>query len=881
MHFGNDKARPLASGRRRAFHPVAQALEDRLVMAVDLASYATAPLGVLMAGNIGGAGAGPATGNGGGAGYSVADVGDVNGDGYADFVVGGPTIAVNTSGLFELGSGSNGTAYLVFGSRQVNSPQNIDFASLNANQRTGDLGTLGNATQTNPLNGTPGFAFDGITFRAGQQTLGQLGASVTALGDINGDGLADFMIGAPGAAGANGITAGFGRAYLVYGSRTMAVNANKSVDLDNVQPTSGLNVITFIGSQANGRAGRAVAGVGDVIPNGLPDIAIGAPFASINGVSGSGAVYVIDGAFLRPARTQTVNLADVGQPSGAAQSGLSNQNSIVFGGANPGSEAGTAIAGAGDFDKDGKADLLIGAASGSTGGAGAAYLIYGAGNLTTQSIAPPNGVFSINLSRLGNGTGTTDIRGAVFTGITGDIAGFALSTAGDFNNDGVSDILIGSPGFLNNTGRVSLIYGSAATPATPGAIEGTFPLNALPDTINHATFIGQGPNSLAGYSVSEVGRINADQINEIAFGAPGVNSGSGAVYLIPGNPNLLSGTITLNVAGIEIPSIAGQTITLSQPVGQNFLGTSVSGRLSAGGRTIDNDTIGDLVLGSAGYALNSTRGLAGAGFAVEGRFLQLGIPVSTAITSDISVGTSVNPPYVVNAKTPDDLLICILSRARSNPNFVPPRDIDPNTIKVNGVALPDPSTFTQVPDLDGDGIPDACFIFTPRSLLNLQTSTTTLDVTARTISTSPLGGGLQYAGSAAIQVTGGGGGGGGGGLPVTSAAPGSFFFNFVPTPPPFSGKLPRPFVLSRLRYKPLPINVAFRQFIPARPFAQRLYDFNHPTDQHNGTGSKHEGSKANTLGYRVFNRGRYKPGQFIRPIHHHPGGLRTIPPTLR
>jgi hypothetical protein len=244
------------------------------------------------------------------------------------------------------------------------------------------------------------------------------------------------------------------------------------------------------------------------------------------------------------------------------------------------------------------------------------------------------------------------------------------------------------------------------------------------------------------------------------------------------------------------------------------------------------------------------------------------------------VGTSVNPPYVVNATTPADLLICILSRARSDPNFEPARDIDPTTIKVNGIDLPDPSTFVQVPDLDGDGVADACFIFSPRSLLNLTTSTTTLDVTARTIATSPLGGGQQYAGSAAIQVT-GGGGGGGGGLPVSSAAPGSFFFNFVPTPPPFSGKLPRPFVLSKLRYKPIPLHVAFRQFVPSGPFAQRLYDFDHPRDQTLGTGSRHEGHKTITLGGEVFTRGKFKAGQRIRPIHHGSrGGFRTIPPSL-
>ena len=59
-----------------------------------------------------------------------------------------------------------------------------------AQQRIGDLGALGNPSQTNPNNGAAGFNFDGLTFRTGQNGSAGLGTSVTALGDINGDGFA-------------------------------------------------------------------------------------------------------------------------------------------------------------------------------------------------------------------------------------------------------------------------------------------------------------------------------------------------------------------------------------------------------------------------------------------------------------------------------------------------------------------------------------------------------------------------------------------------------------------------------------------------------------------------------------------------------------------
>ena len=144
MRFGDHQERTIRSKKRVGYQPRAERLEIRQLMAIDLAGIATAPYGVQEAG----------LKTFGGSGFSVAEVGDVNGDGYSDYLIGAPTI--NTSGgRPTIASGSGGQAFLVFGSKTVGSTQINDWLTLVAQQRTGDLSALGSATQTNPLNGLP------------------------------------------------------------------------------------------------------------------------------------------------------------------------------------------------------------------------------------------------------------------------------------------------------------------------------------------------------------------------------------------------------------------------------------------------------------------------------------------------------------------------------------------------------------------------------------------------------------------------------------------------------------------------------------------------------------------------------------------------------
>ena len=175
MLFGNREPRSVVARRRAAFRPACLGLEDRclLAAAIDLGantpptlpSIATTPYGI----NLGGANANE------GAGYSVADIGDVNGDGYDDFLIGGPKI--NTQ--FGLANGSS-TVYLVFGSSSANGNSISNWLQNSNEQRVGDLGQLGNTSQTNPVDGNSGFPFNGVKIITSQQANSNLGASVAA-----------------------------------------------------------------------------------------------------------------------------------------------------------------------------------------------------------------------------------------------------------------------------------------------------------------------------------------------------------------------------------------------------------------------------------------------------------------------------------------------------------------------------------------------------------------------------------------------------------------------------------------------------------------------------------------------------------------------------
>jgi hypothetical protein len=849
MRFGTRKGRApddrarRGVGRRR-FR--ADVLEDRtLLSAIDLVNIATAPYGVEFAG----------LNSNGAAGFSSADVGDVNGDGFDDFLIGAPTLNAQSGNFPTLGQGNNSSVYLVFGSNTVPNTT-TNWLTLTADNRVADLGQLGNSNQNSPVTGNPTVPFSGVTFTLPGFQNSQVGASVAAAGDVNGDGFADFLIGAPGAADPNNpLNVAAGQAFLVYGGTNLTSLSNNVIDLGTSSTFGGVNIMTFTSATLNSRVGRGVAGIGDFIPDGNPDIAIGAPGSSISGLSQSGSVFVISGGFLRPARTQVVDLATVGQTGGVP--------GMIFTGERAGQGAGFSVAAAGDVDATSPAssDLLIGAPDTPTGvpgtanGPGSAYIVYGIAGLVNQGIVT-NGFNAISLNRASDQNNSNPIAGARFVGTAnGDLTGYSVASAGDFNGDGLADIVFGSPGYNGFAGRADMIFG---LPSPVGPLLGTFTLDTPTANALGVQFFGFSAGDLAGFAVSGIGEINNDALPELIIGAPGANGASGLAYLLPGNADLF-GPVSLDTNAVQGSPAFATVISVSQPVAGNFLGASVGG-LPFGSGSVDADLIADFVIGAPGYALSQARAGAGAGFILEGAFVPLQTPVTNVITSPIGV-EKVRGPFVINATTPADLPIFILSGGSNTPGFDPAADIDPTTITVNGVPLPNPGSFQDVGDLDGDGIDDAEFIFSPRSLLGLTTASTSLTVAARTLAASPFPN-RRYQGTASITVT--QGGGGGGNFPSVPATFGPAFENLNAAAPRFGERLvPSLQVIGRPQWKPLPPALAYRQFLPANAFGARERNWAHP-----GFIPASHHARARTFDNSVFSRGRFPKGVHFGAVNH-------------
>jgi len=384
-----------------------------------------------------------------GFGTSVAGIGDVNGDGIGDLVVGAPGI----DKLFVI-SGKDQSVL-----RAIADPD----------------GLLGD----------------------------QFGFSVVGIGDWDGDGMEDFAASAPGAPGVVPLPClqppckpdpQWGRVFVISGA-------------------TGTMIKKFTPPEETLQFGFAIALLGDVNSDGKPDLAIGAPVLT-NFVG----VYALSGA-------------DGSQIWKATESGAGASSK------QPIASFGATLASLRDINSDGKADLVVGAPfhdDGSGKLAGAAYILSGGDGTQIRSHSVPQvgtddrfGVSVTNVTDQ-NGDGRDDYlvgdskasKAFLFSGADGsflgatasrqlnDSFGFAAATVSDYDGDGKNDFFIAAP----DANRAYLMNSS-----------GTQLLQVPDPPVGNKSF---------GHALSATRDLGGDKGLDLLVGAPAEVGGSGAAYLV-------------------------------------------------------------------------------------------------------------------------------------------------------------------------------------------------------------------------------------------------------------------------------------------------------------------------------------------------------------
>jgi hypothetical protein len=482
---------------------------------------------------------------GDGAGWSVSDAGDVNGDGFGDIIV----------GAFNSGDGgsNSGAAYVVFG-------KSTGFGTPDGSGRQViDLTTLS--------------AADGFVI-PGDAADDFAGSSVSAAGDVNGDGFDDLIV------GANGNDDGGSRAgatYVVFGKASgfgTDVGGRQVIDVATLSASDGF---VILGAAAQDRSGGSVSAAGDINGDGFDDLIVGAILNRDGGIN-AGAAYVVfgkaDGFGVDDGGRQVIDLTTLSAADGFVLQGAAAQNLT-----------GSSVSSAGDINGDGFADLIVGAQNAS-GAAGAAYVVFGK---STGFGVDASGRQVIDLGNLSPADGFI-IRGAN----NYDNAGYSVSAVGDINGDGFDDLIVGA---LNNSdgdiqaGAAYVVFGhSGGFGTTVGGVQVLDLSNLSPAD----GFIIQGDEAMGhlGRSVSAAGDIKGDGFGDLIVGA-GDAGGTGAAYVLFGH----AGGFGTDVGGEQVLDLGNLSPADGFIIQGDMAGDRAGRSVSAAG-DVNGDGFDDLIVGA-------------------------------------------------------------------------------------------------------------------------------------------------------------------------------------------------------------------------------------------------------------------------------------------
>ena len=553
----------------------------------------------------------------GGLGKTVSNAGDVNGDGFDDIILGAPYRDQSSFYGYSRYYSFTGRSYLIFGDRNGVGTE-LNVANLNSNnglEIIGDLRagsiessrTVSNAGDINgdgfddliidslegnsatypytpasyvvfgqsdfetreaivltELDGEAGFAIQGGDRLINPNSF----TTLSNAGDINGDGFDDLIIGGSrsgtnfGQDYASEYNSYFyfsdqqGRSYVIFGNNQ--IGSSGELNLSSLDGEAGF---TIKGVDENDRSGFSVSNAGDINGDGIDDLIIGAPYVDQGGETDTGSAYVVFGG---------VNTGTSGE---LQLSNLNGSNGFAIAGNQKGDRLGTTVSSAGDVNGDGFDDLII-----STNlqnfqtenDPQSAYVLFGGANVGSSG--------NFDLANL-NGN-----NGFAIEGVTDEIT---VNNAGDLNDDGFDDLVVGEPD--NDSGTVYTIFGSSN-------IVGNF--NSGSD--NNGT---DGDDLLEGTSEADI--INAGEGNDTVSGFLGNDfidgaSGNDSLFGNEGRDTLFGGSGNDILQGQQNNDLldggAGNDLIFGNNGSDNLVGGN-------GADTIFGNRNNDIINGDAGNDL--------------------------------------------------------------------------------------------------------------------------------------------------------------------------------------------------------------------------------------------------------------------------------------
>ena len=292
---------------------------------------------------------------------------------------------------------------------------------------------------------------------------------------------------------------------------------------------------------------------------------------------------------------------------------LNGQNGFKIDGEISGDYSGSAVSFAGDVNADGAADVIIGA-YGHNSTVGRSYVVFGGAGVGSGSV--------LSLSTL-NGQNGFKLDGEV----SGDQSGTAVSGVTDLNGDHTADLFIGAEGAQSYTGSSYSIFGGSSVGSS-----GVIALTSL-NGVSGFKIQGENPGDDSGYSLSGLGDINGDRIDDLLIGAYGATGQTGRSYVIFGRSGI-GGTGFVNLSSLN----GANGFKLTGEIAGDYSGWSVS---YAG--DVNGDGLADVLIGSYGH-----NNLAGRSYLVFG---QVGIGNSGALALGSLNGRN---GLIVEGTTPGD-----------------------------------------------------------------------------------------------------------------------------------------------------------------------------------------------------------------------------------